>query len=88
MRSGGSFHNPGTIKSKGYWWFDTIKLYHQMEGKRLLRRMSIRAAGEEIGVNFTTLSKLQTREPSVQTAVRICQWLGTTLDQFVVHYDS
>jgi len=66
-----------------HWWFDTLSLYHRVKTQMEMRGLSLRVAAEEIGIDFTTIAKLQSREPSVQTVARLCEWLQLPLDTFV-----
>jgi transcriptional regulator with XRE-family HTH domain len=43
---------------------------------RLRRGLSLRQAGEEIGVNFTTVRRIETGEDaSIKSAVKVLAWL-------------
>lgn len=60
------------------------KLFAQtIKGKRA--NNGLRAAAKDIGISFTTLSRIeQGKVPDVDTFVRICKWLNTSTDTFII----
>lgn len=62
---------------------DTTRLAVALEMKR--GRRGLRSVAQETGVAFATLSRIERgHAPDVQTFIRLCAWLGMSMERFVI----
>lgn len=60
------------------------KLFAQTIKSRRANK-GLRAAAKDIGISFTTLSRIeQEKVPDVDTFIRICKWLNVSTDTFII----
>lgn len=64
--------------------FDVALFWRMIQGRMKSDGLSIRAAAQQIGVSPPTLSRMQARIPDAESLLKICGWLRTTVDSFVV----
>jgi DNA-binding Xre family transcriptional regulator len=61
-------------------WFFALGV----KGRRILRKLTLRQAAEEIGVALSTLSRVENGDPrSFDTVAAICRWMGAHPYHFV-----
>jgi hypothetical protein len=66
------------------WSFDRISFWRVIEGKLSVEGLTFRDAAPMIGIGHSTLWRIQRHTPDIETVVRVCQWLRSTVDSFVV----
>lgn len=74
-------------KSKpGQWQFDLDGFARAIASKRSVDRMGMREVGKACGISAATVFRIETKRmpPDIRNVVLLCQWLGMTLDAFVV----
>jgi hypothetical protein len=70
---------PGTL-----WRFDRVTFWKAIEGRLSVEGMTYRDAAPGIGIGYSTLWRISRHMPDVDTVVKVCQWLRTSVDSFVV----
>lgn len=67
------------------WTFDLDGFARAIAAKRDVSGLTLRDAANECGVSAATIFRVESgRSPDITNAVLICQWLGLTLDAFVI----
>lgn len=68
------------------WQFDMEGFVRAVAGKRTALNITLREAADQMGSSPATLHRIETqnRVPDVSTVIKVCQWLGVTVDAFVV----
>lgn len=68
-------------------WFDTDALRGRVKGKMAGYKWTMRRTAEEIGIDVSTMSRFfMGREPDAQTLLKICVWLGESMEAFSRRY--
>lgn len=68
----------------GHWRFDRLRFWRAINRTRTARGgLSLRQVAEESGVPMATLWRLQLVSPKADVLARLCQWMGTTPDEFI-----
>ena len=63
--------------------FDNWKFSMHLRKKRYDEGLNIRQASENIGISYSTLSRLENcKEPDLDTYYKCCLWLNETMDSF------
>lgn len=68
------------------WQFDLEGFRRAIAAKRSVKDLTMRQAATECGLSAATICRVETagRHPDVQNVVAICEWLGVTVDAFVL----
>lgn len=74
------------MKNPDSWRFDLGGFARAIASKREVCGLTMREAASECGLSAATISRVETRQgmPDIENTVSICQWLGLTLDAFVI----
>jgi len=65
------------------WQFDKDAFVRAIEGRMVAENMDYRTASDQVGVGYATLWRIQKHMPDISTVILVCQWLHTSVDQFV-----
>ena len=71
--------------SESSWTFDHAGFVRAILAKRLVLKITTRQLADDLGIPYGFLSQIHTlkHEPSIGMVVRLCEWLGLTVDAFV-----
>lgn len=65
------------------WRFDHSAFARAVEARIHARKLTLRDAADEIGIGLSSVWRVSRHVPAMAVIVRICQWLGVTVDSFV-----
>lgn len=68
--------------------FDTDSFSKRLKTKRLIDlNTGLREVSKKIGISPATLSRYENGElPEISNYIKICDWLGACVDEFIVPY--